>query len=201
MKLNSVHRGHVTKHLSTLCLLQVITLTLMDLVQLCFVCKRYFVEVKSAVWAVYQSYVLSAAELAWDQTRDSAHSTQPTWFSWSGFLHLRRFLEGGDQIFPNTSSLVCLFKFNLRKPSLHSQGGFLPNVECVSKEVWLNETTKIQKCLQKLFNNHIDVVTLCRIEIPTHHALLKETNNIFRLKSHHIIIVSRHGTAGPTSCY
>ncbi len=66
----------------------------------------------------------------------------------------------------------------LVRPVITSPGVILSAVKCVWKEVWLIETTEIQKCFHKLLNNHIVVVIMCFtvIEIPTHHASWKETN-------------------------
>ncbi len=64
--------------------------------------------------------------LAWAQTRDSAHSTEWTWFSLSGIA----FTLSDSQKEGNRFSLTlpsigrCLFKFNLRKRSQCNQGAF-----------------------------------------------------------------------------
>ncbi len=78
-------------------------------------------------------------------------------------------------------------------------GGVSPSVEWVWKELWLSETTKIQKCLHKLLNNHIDFdIVLWLWFWPTMHRGKRQTF----FTSNHITLspwVDSRTTSG-TSC-
>ncbi len=78
--------------------------------------------------------------------------------------------------------------------------GVLRTVEFVWREVLLSETTTIQTFLHKLLINHTCccVVLWLRLQPTVYHG--KREIDVFHLKSHHIITMSRRGTAG-TSCF
>ncbi len=89
----------------------------------------------------------------------------------------------------------------LVRPVIMLPEGISPTVEWVWREVWPSKTTKIQKCLLKLLNNHTDVVILCcNWDSDPPCILERDKYMFFSLESFHIITVSRRVTAG-TSCF